>query len=321
MGKMGMDSAELAAAAQRAPGLSLAQALAHSARAAGGALPVLRHLLASDGPSLVSEAVVARVRGMLRDLALQLIAGGGAPPGPADDAAARAVEALAERLGADDALLAHVHTLALESQLAERFAMRLSLDPVLSPLLQELIASDDPAVAELAMMVLAAEARFGQSQRRMALPLGELPADLFHAALQAGAEAGGGTDPAQLAASYDEAATRLGLTRRLVAAMRRAVVACLAFDRAGLALFAEGLAVLTGVPRAGVVLACHEGQAARLALMLRAAGLDRAGIERQLLLISAPGPELREIAELSAEAARARLGESLGAPPPPQERG
>jgi hypothetical protein len=61
------------------------------------------------------------------------------------------------------------------------------------------------------------------------------------------------------------------------------------------------------VPRAAAVLACHEGQAPRLALILRAAGLDRAGIERQVLLVSAPGPELSAIAELTPQAARAQL--------------
>ncbi len=300
----------------------LAHELARSARAAEAALPVLRHLLASDGPALVSEAVVARVRGMLRDLARQLVAGGrGAlPPGGESD---RAADVLAERLASDDALLAHVHSLALEGQLAERFEQRLSLDPVLSPLLQELIASDDAIVAELAMTALAAQTRFLQSQRRMELPLTELPADLLRAAIKHGeslADPPLATGLAALASGYDEGATRLALLQRLVTAMRRAVVACLSFDRAGLALFAQGLAALGGVPRSQAVLACHDGQAAHLALALRAAGLDVAGIERQLLLISAPiGPQLLAIAQLAPQQARAQLAAGLAAAVP--ERG
>ncbi|MFN3988842.1 MAG: hypothetical protein ACK4IS_01145 [Erythrobacter sp.] len=300
-----MDSADLDGALST--GHTLAHEVARSARTASAALPVLRHLLASDGPTLVNEAVVARVRGMLRDLAAQIIAGGRGGPA-AGERGPDALDALAEHLAQDDALLAHVHALALEGQLAERFEQRLSLDPVLSPLLQELIASDDAMVAELAMTTLAAQARFLQSQRRMELPLHELPADLLRAAL----EQGGSTDHAVLA-SYDESATRLALLARLIKAMRRAVVACLAFDRAGLALFAEGLAAQAGIARSHAVLACHDGQAVRLALALRAADCDLAGIERQLLLISAPGPELAEIAALTPQQARARLADAFPA--------
>lgn len=313
---MGMDSAELAA--QPLNGHSLAAELARSTRSASGALPVLRHLLASDGPSLVNEAVVARVRGMLRDLSQQIYHGAGGAALPGDHAAAAAVDALAESLAGDNALLAHVHILALEGQLADRFAQRLSLDPVLSPLLQELIASDDAVVADLAMTTLAAQARFVQCQRRMELPLAELPADLFRAVLRAGE---GLPDPAHaarlaaLVASYDEGATRLALLEQLVTAMRRAVVACLAFDRAGLALFAQGVAALAGLPRAQAVLACHEGQAPRLALALRGAELDLARIERQMLLISAAGPGVREAAALSPQQARDQLAASLDRPP------
>jgi hypothetical protein len=308
---MGMDSAELAA--QPLIGHSLAAELARSTGSASGALPVLRHLLASDGPSLVNEAVVARVRGMLRDLAHQIYHGGRSIGIASDDAAAAAaaIDGLAEMLAGGDALLGHVHILALEGQLAERFEQRLSLDPVLSPLLQELIASDDAVVADLAMTALAAQARFMQCQRRMELPLEELPADLFHAALRAGEALPHAARLAALAASYDEGATRLALLERLVTAMRRAVVACLAFDRAGLALFAQGIAALASLPRAQALLACHEGQGPRLALALRAAELDLAGIERQMLLISAPGPGVREAAALTAQQARAQLAASL----------
>ena len=57
------------------------------------------------------------------------------------------------------------------------------IDPVLTGLVQELIASQDSGVSALAMQALAAQSRFVQSQRRMELPLGELPGDLFHKAL------------------------------------------------------------------------------------------------------------------------------------------
>ena len=149
--------------------------LARSDRALAGVGPVLRHLLVSEGQSLLSDAVVARVRGMLSNLAAQML-GNSAAVGVLDEAAGRLAE--------DAALLGHLHALALESQLTERFAHRLSLDPVLSPLLQELIAADEPAVATLAMNSLTAQARFIQGQRRMELPLSELPAHLLDKVLR-----------------------------------------------------------------------------------------------------------------------------------------
>ncbi|KPQ22796.1 MAG: hypothetical protein HLUCCX21_05985, partial [Porphyrobacter sp. HL-46] len=48
--------------------------LVREERALGSVVPVLHHLLASEGQTLVSEAVLARVRGMLADLAAQLLA-------------------------------------------------------------------------------------------------------------------------------------------------------------------------------------------------------------------------------------------------------
>jgi hypothetical protein len=189
----------------------------------------------------------------------------------------------------------------------------------LSPLLQELIASEDPAIAGLAMHTLAAQSRFMQSQRRMALPLGELPAELFSAIVarargmvQAEAHNGAqdGLALGRLQAGYDEAASRLGLIARLVAAMRRGALAALALDHAGLALFASAVAAATRCPRAVAILACHEGQSARLALLLRAGGVALPAIERQLLLAEPAGRMPRALAGISAERAAALLSNS-----------
>jgi len=259
--------------------------LAREARALTAVVPVLRHLLGCEAQGLVSDAILARVRGMILDIAAQLsAAGSGRDPaarGAGSDPAG--IDALAESLMGDEALLAHCHALATESLVADRLQQRHAIDPVLSPLLQELIAAEDPAVAALAMATLAAQSRFVQGQRRMELPLGELPAELFHALL-ARADAPGSAGIARLQSSYDEAASRLGLLARLVAAMRRGAVAALAIDHAGLALFASTLARETRAERGAVVVACHEGQSLRLALLLRAAGLAGPAIERQLVL-------------------------------------
>jgi hypothetical protein len=257
--------------------------LAREARALSAVVPVLRHLLGSEAQGLVSEAIIARVRGMILDLAAQLLAAkvGRDPAARAPVGDPAALDALAESLLGDEALLAHCHALASESLVTARLQQRDAIDPVLSPLLQELIASEDPAVAALAMATLAAQSRFIESQRRMELPLGELPAELFHALL---ARIQGDAGHARLQASYDEATSRLGLLARLVAAMRRGAVAALALDHAGLALFASALASETRVPRAAAVLACQDGQNLRLALLLRACGLSAPAIERQLVL-------------------------------------
>ena len=283
--------------------VTLRGGLAREGRALASVVPVLRHLLGAQTQGLVSEAILARVRGMVFDCAAQLLAAkGGRDPSARDP---DALDALAEGLMADEALLAHCHALAAEGLIAERLMQRHAVDPVLSPLLQELIAAEDPAVASLAMATLAAQSRFVQSQRRMELPLGELPAELFHALTARIADAGAAT--AGLQAAYDEGASRLGLMARLVGSMRRGALAALGIEHAGLALFATALANATRAARTDVVLSCHEGQSLRLALLLRAAGLMPAAIGRQLLLFN-PAARLPEaIGALSAERAAALL--------------
>lgn len=259
--------------------------LAREGRALASVVPVLRHLLGSETQGLVSEAILARVRGMILDCAAQLVAAaeGRDPATRAHGGDTAALDALAESLMADEPLMAHCHALAAEGLIAERLMQRHGIDPVLSPLLQELIAAEDAGVASVAMATLAAQSRFVQGQRRMELPLGELPAELFHGLL---ARMKPDLAPAliTLQAVYDEGASRLGLLARLVAAMRRGALAALGLEHAGVALFATTLANETRTPRAEAVLACHEGQSYRLALLLRAAGLAVSAAERQLQL-------------------------------------
>jgi hypothetical protein len=300
-----MGDATMDLAADSAVEAILRDELEREDRALGSVVPVLCHLLTSDGHSLISDAVLARVRGMLSDLARQFAAAlaghepGVRMPGVPDESGFA-------RLAADRELVGFAHMLATESLLAERFQHRHAIDPVLSPLLQELIAAIDPAIAELAMKLLAAQSRFIQSQRRMELPLTELPAELFHRVLT-GSEAHSGGGIARLQQAYDEAATRLGLLTRLAAALHGAVVAALSLDHAGLALFASALARRSRQPRARALLSCHEGQGARLALALKAAQADLAVIERQFLLVEPAARLPRAVAMLSPERARLLL--------------
>ncbi len=292
--------------------------LARGNRALSGVAPVISHMLASSGHALVSDAIVARLRGMLMDLACQLIAASmSKADGQTGDIDEAVIDQVADHLAGDSDVLGHLYALAMEGHLTERLEQRSSVDPVLSPLLQELIASDQAAIAELAMTTLAAQSRFTQSQRRMELPLGELPSDLFVAVVKRFKKAAHADDRDRVSQAmkdlknqYDEGTGRLGLLARLVSSMRGGAVAALELDHAGLALFVSGISALTRQPRDLAVLACHERQAARLALSLRAGGLNPEAIERQFLLIEPSEMLPSGIAAMSPERARDLLGGS-----------
>jgi hypothetical protein len=252
--------------------------------------PVLRNLLATDDLSLFSDEIVARVRGMLADLARQLLLVEAEEAGAEDPyvAAQARVAAVAQSLAGNPALLGHVHALALEWQLAERLHARNGFDPALSPLLQAQIAAREAGAAETAMATLAAQVRFLQHARRMELRLGELSGDLFHAALQVMRSHAGESEAdaaeralARLRGEYDESRSRLALVARLVTGLGANATAALAVDHAGVAIFLSALALASGQERDLAVLATNDRQLARLALSLRAAGLKREQIEGQ----------------------------------------
>lgn len=258
--------------------------------ALSGVAPVLTHMLSGSGGSLVSEALVARLRGILSHIAHQLLASRDT------EYAASDADRFTDFLASDGAVLSHCYAMAMEGYLTERLEAKAALDPVLTPLLQELIASTNAEVAELAMTTLAAQSRFVQSSKRMEMPLRELPADMFHHLLQlwihaqnshgdTSGEAGLKDSLAALRSDYDEGATRAGLLARLVSAMRGGARAALSLEHAGLALFTTALNVLTKQPRELAVLSCHPRQSARLALSLRAAGLIEDEIEQQFTIL------------------------------------
>jgi len=172
-----------------------------------GAGSILRHLLRNDDRSMFSDEVVARVRGILRDLATQLLTAtqeGASEPGRVSEPA---IDSLVMSFIEIPALLSHVHALTLEWQLADQLATRIALDAVLSPLLQARIASADADESSAAMLLLTAQARFMQVVRRMEFPICELPGDLFHLVLLS-LRAQGANDPAVDAAAADVICTR-----------------------------------------------------------------------------------------------------------------
>ncbi len=278
-----------AMAGQSVEGL-LRQELAHAEALLGTIPPILRHLLANDDHSVFSDEIIARVRGMMEHLARQLLDAltEAAGEGERLDHEGLAVTTLVDGLVAHQAFLTHIHALALEWQLTERLQGRLALDPVLSPLLQTLIAAPDGETAGKAVALLAAQARFAQAQRRMEHPLSELPGDLFQVAVLAmhgfaGAEQAEPAERAERALRdrCEPARNRLGLLIQVIGRMGGDAVAALSAPHAGVALFVTALALAAGQDRDLTVLATNEGQVARLAVALRSAGLRPGQVEEQ----------------------------------------
>jgi len=279
-----------------------------------GTVPgVLRHLLVHDDGALFSEALLARTRGMLSDLAAQFATvlgdgdrtAGGIRPDP------ELVEAVGHALVGAPGLLAHVHAHAVESQVTEALQERLGLDPVLSPLLQALIASPDGEIAAAAMKMLASQARTMQAQRQMRLPLAELPPDLLYVVLHAVAPLDrDGRGATTIRKGYDESATRLGLLARLVNCMGAGAIAALSLGHGGLALFATTMAIACDLPRDVCLMTTQEGQATRMALALRAAGLRPAVIEDVLLALHPGAQAPSGVAGIAPERAAALLADS-----------
>jgi len=292
---------------------ALRDQLAREEATAASIVPILRHLLVNPDDALFSEEIVARIRAMAGDVACRLLDSKALAQGvvaPCGHAPAL-VKDLAETLVAHPGLLRHFHALAIEWQVTRRLRTRLALDPVLPPLLQALIASPDPETGELAMQFLASQARFGQSQLRMRLPLRELPGDLLHAALLALRAVAGSQDYAAaedaVRGGYDEAGSRLGLAARLVSGMGGGAVAALAIGHAGVAMFISALSIASGQDRDLAALSTSDSQQARLALGLCAAGLKPAAVEEQLLALLPDRPLPAGLDRIHAEDAAALL--------------
>lgn len=301
---------------------ALCEELAQGDALIGTIAPILRHLLANDDHSLFSDEIIARVRGMMHDIARQLLDALAAAAGQGDtrEHPADAYDGIVLAFVAHPGFLGHTHALALEWQLTERMQARLALDPVLSPLLQALIASPDGATSATAMALLAAQARYVQNQRRMQLPLAELPGDLLHAALQALHSIAGIEEVHRVAAEtairvqYDESRSRLGLIAQLITGMGGGATAALSISHAGAAMFLSALSLASGQDRDMAVLATNEGQLARLALALRATGLKPQTVEEQFVSLH-PDVSLPDgFDALGADRAAALLARSTAYP-------
>lgn len=295
---------------------ALRQRLASEDAVLSATRPILRHLLANRDEALFSDEVIARVRGMTAHVAQQLLLARAAADGAIEpgDFADLHRQDLARLLFEDAAFLAHVHAKTLEAKMAEQLRQRSGIDHVLSPLLQELAASQDEKTAGAAIRAISAQARFIQQMRRMEMPLAELPGDLFRKALlcmrgHAGEDEAASRAEAGLRAGYDEAESRLGQLTRLVMSLGRNATRALAVDHAGLAVFATGLAMAAGQDRNLTILSLGDNQLARLAVSLRVAGLRKDVVEEQFLYIHPDRDMPAGIDRLSSASAAALLGD------------
>ena len=307
-----MDESEIVQQAE------IRQALAHADTLLSGIPPILGHLLSAPDQSLFSDEVIARVRGMLSDLARQVLVAQASVTGPSgcDAFVARHHDSLSEHFKASTDLLSHCHALSVEWQLAERLETEIGLDPVMPPLLARILSEGDATASSAAMAILAAQARFAQSQRRMELPLGQLPGDLFHQALLAWRDYCGHSASDAVARTeeklrhdYDESGARPVLLARIIA-LPGVDQAALAVEDAGTGLFFSALAACSGQSRDLAVLSSHPNQVTRLAIGLRACGLQPHRIDESLLRLHPGSAPIGGLETISAEAARSILADS-----------
>ena len=102
------------------------------------AAPVLRHLLVHGDNPLFSDEVVARTRGLLLDVAGQLLRAQADAMGLEESApfVAERQDDLVMTLADDPAILAHAHPLTSDPTAALQLQVRCGIDVALSPLLQ-----------------------------------------------------------------------------------------------------------------------------------------------------------------------------------------
>ena len=272
----------------------LADELARGDVVLGTIGPMLGMLLANHDHALFSDEIVARVRSMAASVARQMLVAEGAAAGEDDPYAfaAERGEPLADALIENLSLLGHCHALALEYRLAIQLEARNSIDPVLSPLLQSLIAAPDEATSQLAMALLAAQSRFVQQQRRMELAIVELSPGLFEFALDRWREHGGGSGDnavaqaeSRLRQNYEAHDGRLSLLARAAGAVGEGMQPAMSLGHAGVGLFLTAIALAARQDRDLIAISTNESQLARFALAARAAGLKPGQIAEQFALV------------------------------------
>lgn len=293
--------------------LAMREALSKSDTAFQGIAPVLNHMLDESWPTIVTEESLAHVRGMARGLTEELSASG-TQDAPINESG---LEAFGQKLLGDSSLLQHCFTLAIEGQVMEQLAGDQAIERVLSPLLQELVGSENQTTAELAMSCIAAQSRFAQSHNRMRTQLAELPPLLFHSVLSKWQEFVAKHQPGMpiraveaLRKQYDESATRVAIMERLVSTIGSGSRAALDLSHGGFSLFVTAVAKASSQPRDHSILACKELASPRLGLSLKAAGLELNEIEETLALLGDATLSVSGIGQILPDQAQSILNDT-----------
>ena len=301
----------------------LREELMRADRAVAGIVPLLGQMIESGGQNFISDALIARIAGMLRDIADHLAH-------EIEEPAARSIltESLGDMLTQESDLVSYLYKVALEAELTKRLADQSVIEPVFSPLLEEQISSSNTAIAEAADAIIAAQSSFWQFVTRGGFAFDSLPADQREKAItlrdavsaqaNAAIRASSGNlqdSPGDRAKDPSEpvapSASRVDLLIVLLEAMGDNARLALDVERAGFALFVTALAGFSGQSRASTILACHPHQAARLAVSLRAAGLATQDIQAQFSVLEPVELLPPNFDELSIDAARAILTSSI----------
>ena len=268
------------------------------------------------GISKLSDETDARIYGMVRDVARQIAIAELAAEG--HRGIAKADQDRTEKLASDlfrvPEFIEFCFGQACEWRLSEDRTRPHGEDGINSPLLQALIASENARVAQTAMMTLAAQARFVRAKGRMALPVAELPAQLFVQVLECWkasshprrSDSAVRTE-AKLRNAFDEGRRRLTLLSRLVAGLRDTAITLPRFDQMGIALFFSALATRTGYPRTELLVFANGYRTRQFCLALRAAGLDRNQILDTFEHLALATYGLADAMEIGSEEARSLL--------------
>ncbi len=226
----------------------------------GRAAPVMSHLLTSGEQTILSDEIVARTRGMLVGLAQQVLGREDAYLKPED--LARYRDLFVAQLCESRSIVEYCHALAAEWQVIKSLQSDHSLDPVLPPLFQQIIASSDSTLAGVGMQLLTAQSRFVRQQQRMAVSLDDLPPSLLDRLLKLGRNVDTGQNVEAYARleraireKYDESLSRPALLLRALRMMPDSLRdAAFAPLDSGLSLFLTNLAVTSGQDREAMTL-------------------------------------------------------------------
>lgn len=254
--------------------------LAYGNVALGTIGPVMGHLLVNHDKGLFGDETVATVRGMIGHVAQQLY---GRQDAGNEGQEPQVLDDIVARLSGHVGLISHCHARAMEWQLSRRLEARSGIDPVLTPMIQALVASSDATTSSTAMSLIAAQARFGQQMQRMELPIAELPEELAREIRETIQNEFDLVE--KLPVVSPERANRLHLLSSMLRGAGVDRRDGLKISNAGVALFLTAMAETSNQQRDLAILATNERQLARLALALRAGGLKPAEIEEQFLIL------------------------------------